>query len=260
MTDEQQIRDLIEDWATAVHAGDMDTVLAGHAPDIVMFDVPPPEQGVRGLDAYRETWPGFFEWQAAGAVFEIESLEVTAGVDVAFALALLCCGKPAELERNPEQRLRLTIGLRKVEGRWVVAHEHHSFADATPSPEASAQAVRGLYEQWSDGTAAKDLDALMAHIAPEIVAYEEAGPLEHVGIDDVREVCRRGLQSSPGPIAFDIPDLTVRARDDLAVAWGIDRVVADGVESLARGTRIFERRDGRWQMVHEHRSQPSPAG
>jgi len=59
MTDEQQIRDLIEVWATAVHAGNLPAVLANHAPDIVMFDVPPPERGVRGIDAYRDTWPGF---------------------------------------------------------------------------------------------------------------------------------------------------------------------------------------------------------
>jgi hypothetical protein len=62
MTDEQQIRDLIQRWAVAVHDGDMATVLADHAPNIVMFDVSPPQRGVRGLDAYRDTWPGFFEW------------------------------------------------------------------------------------------------------------------------------------------------------------------------------------------------------
>jgi uncharacterized protein (TIGR02246 family) len=131
MTDEQQIRDLIERWATAVHAGELATVLADHAPDIVMFDVPPPEQGVRGIDAYRATWPGFFAYQASGAVFDLESLEVTAGPDVAFAFALLRCGTPEEFERRPERRLRLTIGLRKAAGRWTVTHEHHSFADAT---------------------------------------------------------------------------------------------------------------------------------
>jgi uncharacterized protein (TIGR02246 family) len=131
MTDEQQIRELIELWATAVHDGDMPTVLADHAPGIVMFDVPPPEQGIRGIDAYRDAWPGFFEWQASGAVFEIKSLDVTAGRDVAFAFALLRCGTAEQFERNPEQRLRLTIGLRKVDGRWMVTHEHHSFADAT---------------------------------------------------------------------------------------------------------------------------------
>jgi uncharacterized protein (TIGR02246 family) len=125
--DEQSIRTLIESWADAVHAGDMDAVLADHAGDIVMFDVPPPYEGVRGIDAYRETWPPFFEWQAKGASFEIESLDITAGDDVAYAHALLRCGTPQELADNPENRLRLTLGLRKEGARWLVAHEHHSF-------------------------------------------------------------------------------------------------------------------------------------
>jgi uncharacterized protein (TIGR02246 family) len=125
--DEQRIRALIEEWAAAVHSGDMDVVLADHADDIVMFDVPPPYEGVRGIDAYRDTWPPFFVWQARGASFDIESLDVTAGEDVAYAHALLRCGTEAELAEQPELRLRLTIGLRREEGRWVVAHEHHSF-------------------------------------------------------------------------------------------------------------------------------------
>ena len=127
----KQIRALIEDWAEAVHRGDMATVLADHAEDIVMFDVPPPHDGVHGIDAYRETWPPFFEWQARGASFEIVSLDVVAGEDVAYAHALLRCGMPQELAEQPERRLRLTIGLRKEQGRWVVAHEHHSFADTS---------------------------------------------------------------------------------------------------------------------------------
>ncbi len=65
--DEAQIRHVIEEWAQAVHEGDLPRVLADHADDIVMFDVPPPEDGVRGLDDYTETWPPFFRWQASGA-------------------------------------------------------------------------------------------------------------------------------------------------------------------------------------------------
>jgi len=127
MSDEQEIRDLIESWARAVHAGDLATVLADHDADIVMFDVPPPFEGLRGMDAYRESWLPFFEWQRAGAVFEIEELEVVAGGDVAFAYALLRCGSEADFAVRPAQRLRLTIGLRKRDGRWIVLHEHHSF-------------------------------------------------------------------------------------------------------------------------------------
>src|ERR671916_3425304 len=102
--DEAQIRTLIERWAAAVHAGDLDTVLADHAEDIVMFDVPPPDDGVRGIDAYRETWPPFFEWQHSGAVFEIVDLAVTAGADVAWAHALLRCGRPEEFRADPGRR------------------------------------------------------------------------------------------------------------------------------------------------------------
>jgi len=127
--DGREIRALIERWSGAVRAGDLDGVLADHADDIVMFDVPPPEEGVRGIVAYRDTWPPFFDWLASGAVFEIASLDVTAGTDVAYAHALLRCGTPEHLAARPTHRLRLTIGLRKERGRWVVAHEHHSFPD-----------------------------------------------------------------------------------------------------------------------------------
>ncbi|MFD6161070.1 YybH family protein [Nocardia sp. NPDC060256] len=127
--DEKTIRVLIERWAAAVHAGDLAAVLADHAPDIVMFDVPPPNEGLRGIDAYQAAWPGFFEWQAQGATFEIVSLDVTAGTDVAFAHALLLCGTAEDFAKDPGRRLRLTLGLRKENGRWIVSHEHHSFPD-----------------------------------------------------------------------------------------------------------------------------------
>ncbi|MGH3676828.1 MAG: nuclear transport factor 2 family protein [Mycobacterium sp.] len=127
MSDETAIRDLITRWAGAVRAQDLDGVLADHDSNIVMFDVPPPYDGIRGIDAYTASWPPFFDWQRQGAEFEIVELDVTAGTDVAFAWALLRCGKPEDFAANPDNRLRLTVGLRKRDGRWVVAHEHHSF-------------------------------------------------------------------------------------------------------------------------------------
>src|ERR671915_668593 len=127
MDDDTEIRTMIQRWADAVHAGDLETVVADHADDIVMFDVPPPDEAGGGAQAYRDVWPPFFEWQRKGASFQIVELDVTAGDEVAFAWALLRCGTPDELERDPELRLRLTIGLRKVGCRWTVTHEHHSF-------------------------------------------------------------------------------------------------------------------------------------
>ncbi|AXB45223.1 SgcJ/EcaC family oxidoreductase [Amycolatopsis albispora] len=254
MNDQEQIRSLIEQWIGAVNQHDLPGVLAEHTDDVVMFDVPEPQDGVRGIEAYRETWPPFFEWLANGAIFELVSLEVTAGADVAFAFALLRCGKPAEIG---DQRLRISFGLRKEDGRWLIAHEHHSF----PLVVDGDARVRAIHEEWFEETARKDLDGMMAHIADDVVSYEHDGPLEFVGLPAVREVCRAGLEQSTGKVEWHMPEMTVLTGDDLAVAWGINHLRAerpDGTfaEDRSRGTRVFQRRDGRWRMVHQHVSFP----
>lgn len=38
------VRELVQNWAMAVRSRDLDTILAHHSPDMVMFDVPEPFQ------------------------------------------------------------------------------------------------------------------------------------------------------------------------------------------------------------------------
>jgi uncharacterized protein (TIGR02246 family) len=119
MTDEDAIRRLIEDWAAAVRGVDMDGILANHADDMVMFDVPEPLQSI-GIDAYKETWDLFFQYSNGGPdSFNVREMQVAAGDRVAFVTAILT------IHGGP---LRLTVGLRKDNGRWLIAHEHHSYA------------------------------------------------------------------------------------------------------------------------------------
>ena len=125
--DQRQIRDTVERWVEAIRARDLDGVLAAHTDDLVMFDVPPPYDGIRGMDAYRDSWPPFFDFLVGGAQFELVELDVVAGETAGFAYALLRCGRPEDFEAEPDVRLRITMGLRKVDGRWLIAHEHHSF-------------------------------------------------------------------------------------------------------------------------------------
>ncbi|MEU4422188.1 SgcJ/EcaC family oxidoreductase [Actinoplanes sp. NPDC024001] len=257
MSDEKIITGLIERWVAAIRATDLDGVLADHTDDIVMFDVPPPQDGARGIDAYRATWPPFFTWIRGGAVFELVSTEVTAGADIAYAQLLLRCGSPGALERHPDHRLRITLGLRKEAGRWLIAHEHHSF----PLAGDSSAEIRELHDAWFAATAAGDLDALMAPIAEDVVSYEHEAPLAYTGRAEVREVCRRGLEAGGGPVSWQVPDLTVVTDGDLAVAWGLNHIEGPGVpETWSRGTRVFRRTDGRWEMVHQHLSYPVDTG
>ena len=126
-TEEIRIRALLEAWAAAVRRHDVPAILADHEPDMVMFDLPPPLQ-CKGIEAYEQTWDLFFRYHKPGTAFDIHEPAVTAGQDVAFAVAIMRCGPHSS--SNPADQegflFRLTVGLRKVGGDWRIAHEHHS--------------------------------------------------------------------------------------------------------------------------------------
>jgi uncharacterized protein (TIGR02246 family) len=127
--DETEILTLIERWAAAVRDQDRTSVAAHHDPDMLMFDVPPPFLS-RGLDAYMATWETFFSMVEKPIAFDFRDIEITAGEDVAFATAIgNCVNIDAGGHREPLQ-FRLTMGLRKIDGRWRVMHEHHSLPAA----------------------------------------------------------------------------------------------------------------------------------
>jgi SnoaL-like domain len=77
---------------------------------------------VRSLDEYNMTWDFFYDSPKGPISFVPSELAVTAGTDVAFASCLIHCDGTSAGPLD----LRLTIGLRKLGGEWVVTHEHHS--------------------------------------------------------------------------------------------------------------------------------------
>ena len=83
-SNEAQIRELIDDWVTALRAKNIDGLLSNHVQDIVLFDVPPPLQ-YRGADVYRKNWEEWFPTLEGPVGYEIRELSVTADDDVAFS-------------------------------------------------------------------------------------------------------------------------------------------------------------------------------
>ena len=119
MSAEAEIHALLDNWVSAVRAHDLEAILKHRSQDIVMFDVPEPLQA-KGIDAYRDTWKLYFGDEGS-RVFELRETNVVAGDEVAWVHAILRC----TISPNPAGRL--TMGLRKLDGQWVVEHEHHSF-------------------------------------------------------------------------------------------------------------------------------------
>jgi len=123
--DQQLIRTLIDRWAGAVRKENLAAIRADHDSDILMFDVPPPFLS-RGIDAYMATWQLFFANVEKPVTFNFEDVEITAGSDVAFATAKGRCVNIDRTGKREPLDFRLTMGLKKIDGKWRIMHEHHS--------------------------------------------------------------------------------------------------------------------------------------
>lgn len=123
--DEAEVRNLIENWAKAIRSENLDGVIANHSQEILMFDLASPSQ-LTGMEAYEKSWPQLFTWFKGSGSFDLSELNITTGNDVAFATALIHCSGTEANGEKAELEVRLTVGLRKIDGRWTVMHEHHS--------------------------------------------------------------------------------------------------------------------------------------
>ncbi|MDQ1645973.1 MAG: hypothetical protein QOJ50_2157 [Cryptosporangiaceae bacterium] len=121
-----EIREVVEGKVAALAAGDVKAMLAYYAPDVVQYSLAPPlRQLTEGQDPVPvENWIATFE---APPRREVTHLEITEGADVAFATSLdRLTATPKGMTDSFTLWFRVTLGLRRIDGRWLVTHEHSS--------------------------------------------------------------------------------------------------------------------------------------
>jgi uncharacterized protein (TIGR02246 family) len=123
--DEAQIRQLIEQWAQALHAKDLNTLMSYYAPDILTFDILPPLQ-YQGVDAYRKNFETWFAAVQGPIKYETRDLRITTGEDVALCHSLNRVRSTRITGETTETWVRVTVGFQKIEGLWKITHEHVS--------------------------------------------------------------------------------------------------------------------------------------
>jgi ketosteroid isomerase-like protein len=120
-----QIRERIEAWATALRAKDVEGVMSHYAPEVLVFDLPPPLRYV-GADVYRRSWEEWFATFEGPVGYEIRDLSITTGGDVAFCHSVnRISGKRTNGEET-DVWVRATVGYRRIDAKWMVTHEHVS--------------------------------------------------------------------------------------------------------------------------------------
>ena len=122
--EEAQIRKVIERWAAALRAKDLEGVLATFAPGARTYDLAPPLQ--QDPDGRRQALAAWFpSFSAVG--YEIGgNLETAVSGDVAFSCSLNRLGGKLHGGDEFEIWVRVTMGFRKVDGAWKIAHAHTS--------------------------------------------------------------------------------------------------------------------------------------
>ena len=122
----EQIRDVILARSERLAAGDVVGMQEHNAPSVVAYTLAPPlVSDPHGHDPSGiEAWLKGFEAPPQRAV---TSLEITADGDVAFATSLdSMTATPVGASSPFTLWYRTTLGLRRIDGRWLVVHEHES--------------------------------------------------------------------------------------------------------------------------------------
>lgn len=124
--DQAAIRRQRELWKEAVEACDVDAVMSFYVEGAEYrgFDVMPPFT-YDGSDAFRANWERFFDQFEGAPRFEFKDMEIYCSGDVAFVRGLTrfqgtMGGKAIDLWT------RETNGLRKIDGVWLLVHDHIS--------------------------------------------------------------------------------------------------------------------------------------
>jgi uncharacterized protein (TIGR02246 family) len=111
-------------WAQALRAKDINAVMAHYATDNVTFDLRPPLQV--GVDAYRKNFEAWFASVQGPIDYEIHDLRITTSADVAFCHYVARVKTTRTNGEQADYRVRVTVGFQKMNGQWMVTHEHVS--------------------------------------------------------------------------------------------------------------------------------------
>ena len=123
--EDARIRERLDALAQALRAKDINALMAHYAPDMVTFDFRPPLQ-VQGANAYRKNFEAWFASVRGPIDYEMRDLLVTTSGDVAFCHSLGHVRSTRTTGEKADYWVRVTSGLRKMNGQWTITHEHVS--------------------------------------------------------------------------------------------------------------------------------------
>jgi ketosteroid isomerase-like protein len=128
MTDEALIRERVEELVKALRAKDIEGVISLYAPNLVSFDIAPQFNALRyvGAENKRRAWQEAFATFTGPFSYELHELNVTTQGELAFVHSLNHVKATLSNAQITELWLRWTACFRRIDGVWVIVHDHVS--------------------------------------------------------------------------------------------------------------------------------------
>jgi ketosteroid isomerase-like protein len=125
---EALIRERIEDLVKALNAKDTESVMSLFAPNLVSFDIAPHFAALRyvGADNKRRAWQEAFAAFPGPINYEVHDLNVTTHGELAFVHSLNHVNLTLASGHITDLWLRWTACFRRIDGVWLVVHDHVS--------------------------------------------------------------------------------------------------------------------------------------
>lgn len=126
-SDEAEVRQQRDLWKAAFVSKDVDRIMAFYAPgaQTVAFDILPPLQ-FPSYDAYKGEWAKFLAMFSGPIAVDVRDAQIQVSGELAFVHALVRISGTLTDGRPLDLWMRGTNGLRKIDGKWLVTHDHVS--------------------------------------------------------------------------------------------------------------------------------------
>ena len=114
--------------------------------------------------------------------------------------------------------------------------------------------IRALIEATAKACRAKDVKALMACYAADVIAFDLLPPLRYQNAAEVGKRAAAWFDSFQGPIGYDVRHLHVTAGPEAAIAHGLNHVAGTKVDGQKltmwwRTTYGFTKSSGKWLIT-----------
>ena len=125
MSDERTILDLMAKWRSALEKKDVAKMTEDYLPEALLFDACPPYK-TAGVEGIKQVWENCLPYFPEEFKSEHRDVRVHVAGDVAFVHGIHHFVPTPADHPCGQSWMRFTMGLKRTDGNWKVAHEHVS--------------------------------------------------------------------------------------------------------------------------------------